>query len=653
MAVRFNNDKDQAQTTTDFGAKVAEALSASQHNDYEVSHSRDGGDREDLGSIYDQVGSITSFLSGPLQVSQADQKLESIVKDIREIITNTTSADVKAFDIQSFDGSMIRTPWNSLIITHKEARGGRVDTISFAVLMIEADQELSPRTVQIGKDVLEMPLTAFDLYDQTYHDAVKQQIIRTVAGGDSTVNLRYSGTSMLPREYRNENDADARNLLMALGHQVVSTILDETLVIDDPTANLGGLIREKGYELVGSLNYPTTSIIGPDKLPIHADLVVSTRAQLPRDRDNRYGTGFSTSEPVVDVGMMIDLVQIDNPERNRRGRRSRYDERRETHQYMGNVIVTAIANPRGLVTLSTSLLALSTAMVGTTTEVFPELLKPGRSANAPLGDIGAIGYQIPDDQGNYGYIDVRGAEFTENGGEALYDLIYDAVAPDLMLSIDIPENILGSRAIKGFTRAADEDNDRRSAIARIGKTLNDLTDGVFGHIAPELGEIVEVNPLLVPMGYFHDANGQIRDLRELNFLAALNYAGTKGQSNFMDDWNESVVMADRQRGAALRIQLMREIVGYDNVHVKGFARRHSLDAAFVEAMAQATQDAGIAPTIGNLHGGERRRFQASFEHYRNYAISHTEADRYGSRARYNRRDNNRGFERRGTRFNGY
>lgn len=666
MAIHHNTQTPVQDQTTDavdtaFGQALRNALDAaptsSDMNEEEVLNDRDGHRRDDLnyGNIYDSVGSLTSFLSGPLHVSQADQKLESVVREMRDIIIKSTDTNLGMFDIQSFDGSMIRTPWNSLVITHKDIYGGQLKAISFVVLMIESDQELQPRTVNLGKEVLEMPLTAFDLYDSNYHEAVKNQIYRTVANGDMSIPLRYSGVSMLPREYTSEGEVDTRKLLSALSHQVVSASLDETLIVEDPQANIGDLIRDKGYELVSGLMYPTTNIIGTDKLPVHADLIISTSAQLSREREReRGGYGYNTAETVVDVGLMVDLLQIENQER-RGGRRGRRDDRRneERYPYMGNVVITAVNNPRGMVTLATSLLAISTAMAATTTEVFPEMLKPKRNNAGSLGDIGAIGYQIPDADGEYGYIDVRSAEYTENGGELFYDLVFDSISPDVAVSIDIPETILGSRAVRAFTRAADNENDRRSEIHRIGSTLDNLTDGYFSDISPELGGFIETNPMLVPMGYFIDPNGQMRDLRELNFLAALTYAGNKGLSSFMDDWNESCVMADRQRGAALRIRLMKEIVGYDNVHVKGFARRHMFQGQFIADMAAATQDSGIAPVITNLQGGERRRFQVSFEQYRDYAVNHNDADRYGSRARYQRRDTSRGFERRSNRFGGW
>lgn len=661
MAIHHNTQTPVQDQTTDavdtaFGQALRNALdsapTSSDMNEEEVLNDRDGHRRDDLnyGNIYDTVMSLASFLSGPLHVSQADQKLESVVREMRDIITSTDT-NLGLFDIQSFDGSMIRTPWNALVITHKDMYGGQLKAISFAVLMIESDQELQPRTVNLGKEVLEMPLTAFDLYDSNYHEAVKNQIYRTTAKGDMSIPLRYSGVSMLPREYTSEGEGDVRKLLSALSHQVVSASLDETLIVEDPQANIGDLIRDKGYELVSGLMYPTTNIIGTDKLPVHADLIISTSAQLSRERG---GYGYNTAETVVDVGLMVDLLQIENQER-RGERRGRRDDRRneERYPYMGNVVITAVNNPRGMVTLATSLLAISTAMAATTTEVFPEMLKPKRNNAGNLGDIGAIGYQIPDADGEYGYIDVRSAEYTENGGELFYDLVFDSISPDVAVSIDIPETILGSRAVRAFTRAADNENDRRSEIHRIGSTLDNLTDGYFSDISPELGGFIETNPKLVPMGYFIDPNGQMRDLRELNFLAALTYAGNKGLSSFMDDWNESCVMADRQRGAALRIRLMKEIVGYDNVHVKGFARRHMFQGQFIADMAAATQDSGIAPVITNLQGGERRRFQVSFEQYRDYAVNHNDADRYGSRARYQRRDTSRGFERRSNRFGGW
>ena len=97
MAIHHNTQTPVQDQTTDavdtaFGQALRNALDAaptsSDMNEEEVLNDRDGHRRDDLnyGNIYDSVGSLTSFLSGPLHVSQADQKLESVVREMRDII---------------------------------------------------------------------------------------------------------------------------------------------------------------------------------------------------------------------------------------------------------------------------------------------------------------------------------------------------------------------------------------------------------------------------------------------------------------------------------------------------------------------------------------------------------------------------------------
>lgn len=626
--------------------------SGSRDEDYNYNRSRI---KEESQSIYDGISSVNVFLSGPLAVSSVGQKMENIAKEMRNIIADAAASGkvnpTNRLGVLAFSGELAGSIWNSLIMTISKVVGGRIDYVSYTVLMFEGEQPLAQKLIKTDNNSYELPFTAFDLYDDYYDNAVRGEVYKAVCGGDESVRLIYSGTSLLPKEYEINDETDARRLVTALSNQAASAIIDETLAVDNVAANIGDMIRRKGYEMMGQITHTNQSqLIGLDKLPIHTDVVISTVATVGSDSDQR--PNRRPQEPVVEVGVMADLVQVvDDSPRNRS-----FGRRGEPQRvfYAGNAVITHVGNKENMVTYATALMALATSIVTASPDVFYEMLRPKvNSVKPPMGDIGAIGYQNPDDEGRVGYIDVRSDQYTREGGRLYYDMLADTIAENIAISIDVPESIIGPLAIKNFNAIADAGEHRRAVLTRLGATLNALTNYVFGEIMPTLDEVLTDNPVLIPMGYFIDANGNKRDLRELNFLAALDYSGrTNKTDTFMMRWNDSMEIPNREVGAAIRLELMREMVN-DQLVVKGFARRYTFIGDFIEALAQATLESGLAPTISNLYGTETRSRRLLASQFDRYAVNHDRANDYNARARYKRNTGSRtNYQRRG-RFDYY
>ena len=615
--------------------------------------SQDPNDYSDDRSIYDSITSVSQFLGGPLNLNQTDVRVDQTLKLFDEVLKSLNKNKmVGSFEIVEFDSWTVNKPYPAIIAAHRvlDARGALLE-ISYAVMLVETEYELPHASIG-GRDNLSLPITAFEVYDGSYDEAVRNTIWRAVCNGDTTIPLRYSGVSCLYRETEVKDVKQASLLFGALLQQCVSATIEETLVTDDATVNLGDYIREKGLELVATLDTRTSGIVGVDGLPIHTDVKVSTKAMPPRpsreDRDRRdrdRGVYTPMADNVVDVGAIVDLVRVQQSNRRFGSRRDSYatrSRRDEDYPFLGNVIITWANNPRGMVTLASALLAVSTAVIAQSDEVYPQLFKPNRDNT--LGDIGSIGYQVPDDEGNYGRIDVNSAAFTLDGDNALYKLVYETVDPELMLCIDIPEVILGSRAIKTIGRTQEGDAGK-AALNRIVHTLDNLTDGSFSVDYWDGKNVVGAPIALIPIGYWVDARGNHRDLREIDYLAALEYSGSKDDPNFIEDWIDSYANKDLEAGAALRIELMGRIVGHDNIHVKTFALRYPFLHDFVEAIAESTQDAGIAPTFQNLNEGQRTRIEETRSAYQDYLVSHERTEHYAANARYRPRGRGDGSSR--------
>ena len=605
--------------------------------------------------FYDSLSGVSEFLSAPISFATASERVAGLDNLFKETLAALPKNGlVNNFGITQYSGDDVGALYPMFIATFKQTNErGEIMVISYAVMMVETEDTIEPLLTSAGGKQLELPRTALDAYNGVVDTAVRRMILRTVANGDADIPVVFSGVSTLYRENKLQDDVQAKIVISALSQQCISAIIDETALTKDPaaTVNLGELIRATGSELVANLRTNTQGMKGADGMPIHADVVISTKAMPPAHVRNMSNEVLqSRPRPILDVGVAIDLVRVNAPSFGRRNRR----EDTIDPMYIGNVIITHIGNPTGLVTVASSLLAISTAMITQSEEIYPELLKPhGDPQYKLLGDFGSIGYELPSTDGTVGKIDIFSAEFVAHNGRAMRELVAETLYPDLMLSIDIPESILGSRATKIISRAAydNENRDKESERARtaavmsIVDTLDKLTNGAFTGEAWSGGDIVDSNPIYIPMGYWVDNKGNHRDLREINYLAALEHSGNTSDPDFILDWQDTFASGrDAVTAAAARIELMEEIVGKGNVHVKDYAWRYTFEASFIEEAARACQLAGIAPTFNNLSAGDRRRIHSGYEAYSRFMINHDSANRYASAVRAQRRtDNGRGF----------
>lgn len=632
-----NQDVDNESTTTDnLDDRLKDAFS---HAD---STYEDGED--DLYSPYGNM-SLDELLAAPIDAREGNARVDKIMTRFNELLDNLGKKNkiLANIGLIDFDARKKNFEYPSIIAYHRVIdSNNQLVSITYSTLLVEDGVELEPMIQNVGSRAIEVPTTLFDTYDDPYNDEVRALLATHVPGVHNGVKLIFSGVSNVYRTVDVENPEEVDPILYALAKQVVSAVTDETVHSNaDRSATLGKVIRDNNYRLVATLTPQPNNLRDPSGLPIHADMLITTRAFLQQARGTNQQvrrTPLRNSFELCKVGVMMDLMYVEPSTTRVHSRRDAYVGRgREEEQahYVGNVVITYLENET-MMTLATTLLGLSTAMIAHADEVYPEMLKSNRDSNRiPLGDIGSIGYEIPDENGEYGKIDINSAAFTGDGDAMLYQLVYSNLHPELMLSIDIPESILGARPVKILEKTT-MDNDH-SALERVIKTINTLTEGQF--LDDEIwttDNILSNRPIMIPMGYYIDPKGVKRDLREINYLAALDYAGRKDDREFMNRWEMSLSDDNQTMGVAERIQLMEMIVGRDNIYVKGYAWRYFIDRDFIEALASATVATGIAPSFSNLTDKDQRRLRSNVNEYNQYMVSSHNSASYASSTRYNR-----------------
>ena len=648
-----NQDVDNESSTAN---NIDDRLKDAYRNMGDNERYDDGLDEE----TYNAYGnmSLDDLLAAPIDAREGNQRVDKIMTRFNELldVLNKKNKVLTNIGLIDFDARKKNFEYPSVIAFHRVLdNSGQLVSVTYSTLLVEDGVELEPMIQNVGSRAIEVPTTLFDTFDDAYNEEVRNLLTAHVSGMHNGVKLIFSGVSNVYRTVDVEDVEQVDPILYSLAKQVVSAVTDETVHSNaDRSATLGKVIRDNNYKLVATLTPHPSNLRDPSGLPIHADLLITTRAFLQQARgvnQQARRTPLRNSFELCKVGVMMDLMYVE-PSSNTRtqSRRDSYVGRQRDEDqphYIGNVIITYLDN-ESMMTLATTLLGLSTAMISHADEVYPEMLKASRDSNRiALGDIGSIGYEIPDDEGNYGKIDINSAAFTSDGDAMLYQMVYSNLHPELMLSIDIPESILGARPVKILEKTTM--NEPR-ALERVIKTITTLTDGHFlDDNIWTTDRILSDRPIMIPMGYYIDPKGVQRDLREINYLAALDYAGKKDDREFMSRWEMSLTDDNQTIGVAERIALMEMIVGRDNIHVKGYAWRYFIDRDFIEALARSTVSTGIAPSFSNLTDKDQRRLRSSITDYNEYLVSSNNSASYASSTRYNRGPS-RGAARRGRGF---
>lgn len=483
-------------------------------------------------------------------------------------------------------------PYSGIAVCHQSPRGVSVHT-----LLLEDDGPKPENQIfKINQqETVEVPTTPGDTYNEAYWKTVILQVQRAYG---SNVDIIDGGMQVVYRTINPEDRIQVGRILTAAANAAVGAITLET-VGGDLASGRTLLERLNSYGVImnATVNTNPPALVTPNGLPVRRDLTVTSTISTPnQNQTNLRGTrggawkfaeisAFTTleyvaPEPVAYVPGYPVPVQ-------------------PTQRYIPRLVITDV-NSQGITTLPNLLLAISTATVIQEGVLWTEAFRPQKGRyktdTSNMHNIGAIGYDIPElrDEGKPGMIDTTSNSFTD---QDFYALMVATVFPTPIYSIDIEEAGSLSWLTTVFRAAAANDPQAKRAII---EAANSLTNNLFGQIFK--GEsIIRNDENRVFLGTYNPA-GQppdvLRDLRELDYLAILNVAGDAPEVIEAYERTQRAAGGQLPERLAQLHAIYEEIIG--NIDIKGYAQRFTFTNTFIEALARATREAGVAPRFNNL-----------------------------------------------------
>jgi hypothetical protein len=558
------------------------------------------------------LGDIWSSAPNAMSRSPESDIISTLSTALRDEYNKSVRADF-IVTLVPIDLDTTRTLEKSAIVVCVESKQIPELGVAYHTLILEGSSEpVQNITQQIGNNPIEITRTTGDVYTPVYQAEVREFVQRQFPGKD----LHSVDAEVVWADFDVTNKKRVYNLA---ANAVLAGSNELGRLAGSQDIELGNIEQDSSLTVQATFgNAPTEDILGA---PIRSDIVIDFRIGGQPVPGQQGIT--SRVKPLARVSLFADLVW--SPVVSQQQAYGMWVPAAQQQQspdafrkYVPRLIITDL-DSQAVLSLRAQLLGLVTAFSLRENNGWVETFRPSpiTQDGQDFRDIGAVGIEANFEGNSNGIgsrIDTKADSFQRSQhqpGDFLLRLVGSVFQPKLLLSMDIPE-AAPSTWVSSVFAAAGETGNPASVVASnyIISEANKLTNGrLANYLAPNTRIIVDENNR-IHLGYFIGRDGQKHDLREVDYLYVLNAMGER-DPEVPREWSDSFARADvpLEVRLAKRKQIIEGILGKQNVHITGFARRVTFEPEFVNALTQAVKDVGlqvrtIAPYV-DLQGYER------------------------------------------------
>jgi hypothetical protein len=515
--------------------------------------------------------------------------------------------------LEILDNTVVQVGLSAIVFSHKHG-----NNVYFSTLLIEGSETttLKPIKVQFqGRDFTELARPATDFYDATTTHAIIDSLRTTYPG--SAVEIIDVGANVISRVVTiGKSVADlVKSTEMDLYvfyaiNNILAAKLDDT---NEATFNVSVAVSDRNARVRAQIDKNPAPIVSASGLPIRSDVSITISATTG---DSLNGAKFVSSDDITVINGYMDLSYIDA--RVAAALQSQItgvavDPSSITQTYMPRFVMTRVDSLLPVYNAEFSLLAIASSLAMSRDNAWMDLFKPryGRKPGLDLTDVGALGFEAVHltEDGQAARIDVKSDDFSGNINN-LVEYLSTSMFTAINYSMDIVE-CSDTGGIDSLYLAAA--TGVPSAIDAVIRHADQLTGGRFSEIW-EGGAIATYNNVIVPMGYYEDKDGVLRDLRTYDYLAMLNKWG-ETDINLVQKFSEAFdkINEDPYYRLSVLKDLLVNTIG-SSVNVTSFAHRIDWDPTFLTTLVTAIANAGFiveSNSIGAYSANVNRRGNAA------------------------------------------
>jgi hypothetical protein len=440
-----------------------------------------------------------------------------------------------------------------------------------------------------------MQMTAGDYARPALWDAIEAKL-KQIYGSD--VSFEPVGSTTLPKtiDTSEKDNASVRAALFS-AMAAVDTYVETTFIPDAPRLTIQVVTNNAKTSIQMDLHdAPLIDAVG---LPVRTDIQMQLRSTV---QSNIKGMPDRVV-PICQLGGYVNLNYTMPPPP------SNINMRPDSRRFTPQVVLTGIVSENNLVTLETTLLALSMATILDHNDQYRAPFMPSSTRGNPYRDFGAVGFEV-------NFSDDPNARPTGKEDMAkmatsdIFQMMNMSLFDDLHVSLLVNESGPTTWLNVNFADAA---AGHGTAYDSIYEAACRLTGDVFAQNFKKGAPISHASNTRMHLGYYRTAEkGEIRDLLDIDQLWMYNFCGDRNidlayefADTFLGSDDPNVQMSNRW-AIITRCVPSAVLVSYGQIY--------DLDPNFLMALTQSVKQAGLPLRAANsLVDFNNARGRASYQ----------------------------------------
>lgn len=487
--------------------------------------------------------------------------------------------------------------YSTLLVASELTDNKEVGVAYHTLVLAATGKAPDPVTDQVNNVRVTVLRFASDAVDEKLSAAAKKVMKATFPNR----RLYYAGTNVVPANFNLEDKMAVKTLAYSATTASGTEIMQQKPGFRD--MNLPKLLQGKGQiQSITSLSRTFTNMFGQ---AVRSDLQFRLVSKPKTDGENRSLNDVAAERDIVKVSAYVEIVYSPMAPQN-----NMVYQMGPLPKFAARLVITDIQSSYGY-TPGIVMLGIAAAIDGVSNGNWMHAFRPKQTNGIDLTDIGALNIEqnTTNDQSGYGQIvDTKGAEVKlENIGAFMLKCIQNGI----MVSVDVPDNGPQSWYLSFLAAAAAK---RISAIGVLRSSMNELTGGKFDSFHGEGKALFAEDGSPILLGQWPDSSGSLRDVRDVDYLAAANVYSNKPEHirGFSDTYLRTDYPVNQRLHA--RVGYINSITN-DKAEYTGRANRVTLAADLVNAIAGSVKATGLSVnTNSDLMGGDfnDRRGVATF-----------------------------------------
>lgn len=536
----------------------------------------------DLFSLNTSVAAGMSRFETGEQLTAAQKALQGIL-DKNGLKPNSVSLAV-------LDGEARHLPISGVLVACPRRLSDDSKAIATYLLLVEASaDEPVNRTFNVSRGLTAtVPAVAGDYIDENLLSNVEQVAHASLVGPGA--NHVFVGASVIPKEVELKPESPA---LRSILFNTIAAAESSLRILSGNSVIRGEDIANDSSTLSARLHMDNGVGVTQTGLPNRADVTVDLRAVKRAARNGSTGEQAQPqTQSVARIGGYMDIMYNEEAQAGAAGWGKKSEP--NLQRYLPRYIITDVHSSFNFESLELQLLALAQTGLLIRNNVWANAFRPKNTKDLDIHDIGAVGLDLELTE-KRARISTDPKNFTDRDFHDLIETVFPA--DKLIIAMDVEESGTLTWLHTILASAAEGDQEAHKAVMA---AANAITSGHFETFY-DGGPIGILESGRVPLGYYEDEKGEMRDIRDADYLAVLNILG-QGDEEAIIEWCRTQVDDNWHDAARLEQQLkmVREMFG-GSVVVKDYARRLNFVSNFIESLALGIERAGIYVNPDNVY----------------------------------------------------